>query len=502
MRAGPALASAALTVSLLAACGTTVPLAGRATDSSGDALAVPGGSGASPQPGAGPDLNQQSPQGAAAQQTAGAPGVAIDPGSDSPGSSAVGRSDVRDALLGMPGITTRTVKLGFETAGNAAALRAAFGLPDPSAPDLGQVLKVIFDYVNKHGGFGGRKGEYVIHETDISDGSFETQAEAACAAFTQDLKVFAAVSAVSRTSSIFNCLAKHRTIGLAYYPGLAIPLSTWDGIADYLYGPLYVDHPRSSFLVDTWIRMGLLTPKSRIGILSIDDPPHQAFAQVMRDSLKRNGLTLTDEFKASPAGQLSDLGRTGQEMNSAVLQFRTHNVDVVLFANTAGGGPSLFMPVAENQKYYPRYGVSSYEFLHTAVTLAPSDALARSVGPGWLPDYDLTDPKYLPKNPERDKCLKIFRDGGIQVTGKTQISINEVCEAVFLIRDGMNGVHQGKARTFRAAVEGLGRYFNANSDPLLFGPGRRHDAISEYRETRFSTDCTCFYYTKGPFPIP
>jgi hypothetical protein len=410
---------------------------------------------------------------------------------------------VRDALSGSPGITARTVTIGFETAGNAPAIRAAFGLPDPGAPPVDEALRALFSYVNRNGGFGGRKGQFVIHETDLTEGNFETQAQAACAAFTEDHHVFAAISSIARTPSIFSCLAKRRTIGLAYYPGHAIPLSTWDGHADYFYGPLHVAYPRAGFLVDTWVRMGLLNRRSRVGIISIDEPTRQKFAQAVRDGLKRHGIPVTDEFKASDAGQLGDLGRAGQEMNSAVLQFRTRNVDVVLFANTAGGGPALFMPAAENQGYQPRYGVSSYEFLETAATLAPADALARSVGPGWLPDFDLTEPSTLPKNPERTKCVKIFRDAGVQVNAETEMSIGELCQGVFLIRDAMNRVSAGQATSFRAGVESLGRrYPTANSDPLHFAPGRRHDAVGLYRELRFDTDCGCYRYTKGPFPIP
>jgi hypothetical protein len=414
----------------------------------------------------------------------------------------VGSTDVTDALAGLRGITNRTVTLGFESAGNAAAARAAFGLPNPQAPAIQDALRVLFDHVNKHGGFGGRKGQFVIHETDVLEGTWETQAQATCSALTEDNKVFAAVTSIARTPNLYGCLAAHVTIGFAYYPGLAMPNVLWDRIADFLYGPVYLGYDRSSFLVDNWVRLGLLSKNSRVGLISINDPTRQKYADANRQGLKRHSIPLTDEFQASDGAQSSDLGRAGQEMSSAVLQFRAHNVDVVLFANTAGGGPALFMPAAENQRYYPRYGVSSYEFLRTLVTLAPPEALARSVGVGWLPEFDLTDPAYLPKNPERTKCLKIFRDGGIQVTGKTEITINELCQAVFLIRDGMNAVHEGRARTFREAVEGFRSYPTANSDPLSFAPGRRHDAVGYYRDLRFNTGCTCFGYVKGPFRIP
>jgi hypothetical protein len=443
---------------------------------------------------ANPVLNGPRPGTGQASGTTG--GTTLVPG------AATGPGGVNDPLLGLPGITGRTVKLGFESAGNAAAARAAFGLPNPQAPAIQDALRVLFNHVNKNGGFGGRKGEFVIHETDVLEGNWETQSQAACSALTEDNKVFAAVTSIARTPTIFNCFAAHRTIGIAYYPGLAIPLSMWDGLGSYLYGPVYLAYPRSTFLVDSWVRLGLLTKKSRVGLISIDEPTRQKYADAIRQGLKRHGIPLTDEFKASDGSQASDLGRAGQEMSSAVVQFRTHNVDVVLFANTAGGGPTLFMPQAENQHYYPRYGLSSYEFLRTLVTLVPEEALARSVGVGWLPEFDLTDPRFLPKNPERTKCLKIFRDGGIQVTGKTEITINELCQAVFLIRDGMNAVAAGKASTFRQGVEGLGRYPTANSDPLFFAPGRRHDAVGYYRDLRFNTGCTCFTYTKGPFRIP
>jgi hypothetical protein len=500
MRAGPALSMAALLASVLTACGTTVPSSQRgpgAAEGLGDATSTP----------------SLPPSATAGTDTVSTPVAAPRPGTViggtstgvvayEPGSSPVGATKVTDGLTGLPGITGRTATIGFESAGNAAAARAAFGLPNPQAPAIGEALRVLFDHVNKHGGFGGRRGEYVIHETDVLEGNWETQSQAACSALTEDHKVIAAVTSIARTPTIFNCLARHRTVGVAYYPGLAIPLPMWDGLADYLYGPVYLAYPRSSFLVDTWIRLGLLSKKSRVGLISIDEPTRQKYAEAIRQGLKRHGIPLTDEFKASDGSQVSDLGRAGQEMSSAVVQFRARNVDVVLFANTAGGGPTLFMPAAEKQQYYPRYGLSSYEFLRTLVTLVPKEALQRSTGVGWLPEFDLTDPRFLPKNPERTKCLKIFRDGGIQVTGKTEITINELCQAVFLIRDGMNAVHAGTARSFRQGVEGLGRYPTANSDPLFFAPGRRHDAVGYYRDLRFNTDCTCFTYTKGPFPIP
>lgn len=503
MRARPAQLMALLAVASLTACGSTVDLARSESDPRGwDGLgdmrgtAPPTSTSApgttiEPLPGGGSGVT--TPHGGPVAEPVGEAGV--DPGGAPPSVAA-------DALAGLPGITPTTVRIGFEGAGNAAATRAAFGLPASTAPALSDALRVIFDYVNKRGGFGGRKGEFVIHETDVTEGTFAEQAERACTAFTQDHKVFAAIAAVARDTSIFPCLAKRRTVGLAYYPGIAIPTRYWDSLADYFYGPVLLGHQRSAFLVDVWIKMGLLKPDSRIGLISINEPTRQAFAQAIRDRLRQRGLKLTDEFKASDASAVGDLGRAGQEMSSAVLRFQASRVDVVLFANTAGGGPSLFMPTAESQQYRPNYGISSYEFLRTAVTLAPKEALARSVGPGWLHGYDLTDASSLPKNPERDKCVKIFRDGGITVDDKTTLTIGAVCEAVFLLRDGMNAVASGGAKSFRAGVEGLGRFLTASTDPLLFGVGRRHDAIGLYRETRFDSDCGCFHYVSPAMPIP
>jgi ABC-type branched-subunit amino acid transport system substrate-binding protein len=422
-------------------------------------------------------------------------------GSTTTGTSTVaGSRPVRDSLTGRPGVTPTTIKIGLELDGDAAATRAAFGLPAAKGPTAQQGFKIMFDYINAHGGFGGRKAVMEVVETDVKEGTVEAQAQAACTKFTEDLKVFAVVASVARSTTMFDCLAQHKTIGMPYYPGLAFSAQSWDRLKDYLYAPNYLAVQRGGIIVDSWVHLGLLTKTSAIGLISVDEPVRQQFAAQVRARLKDYGFTAKDEFKMSNVHSVSDLSGTSAEMSNAVLKFRSEGIDRVLFANTGGGGPTFFMPAAENQGYAPSYGISTYEFLRTLVQLAPAAALERSDGAGWSPAHDITNTKYLPKNPARDKCAAIFK-GKITFTDTTMTSIGGICEPLLVLRDALDNVARGSPG-FRQGFEALGRYNTPYSDPLLFAPGRRHDGISMYRDFRWQKDCGCFYYVDGPFAIP
>lgn len=413
----------------------------------------------------------------------------------------VGSAPQLDALTGMPGVTPTTIKIGLELAGNAPATRKAFGLPDPPGPDPKQGFQELVSYINKHGGIAHRRLSLDVTETDLTEGSFESQAQAVCSKFTEDDHVYAVISSVARTSTLFDCLAQHKTIGLPYYIGLAFSPTQWSRDADYLYAPGYVSDERAGVLVDSWVRSKLITKSSRIGLISVDDPAHQLFSAAVRDRLRFYGMTVTDEYKASPAKDISGVGVASQQMSNAVLKFRTENIDRVLFANTAGGGPFFFMPAAENQHYYPKYGISTYEFLRTLVTAAPKAAMARSYGPGWAPAYDLTDARFLPKNALRARCSKIFTDAGEDVSGDAQLTIGGACEPFWLLRDVLARVVSGESPDFRSAFETLGSYPTPYSDPLRFVPRARHEGIDTYRQLSFDSRYGCYKYVSGSFLV-
>ena len=509
--------AALLALALATACGSTVPVSQVAEQPGVAADGMP-----APAAGMGPDATQPM-DGLDAPMVAGGPGAPAAPAGSGPStvtggapiaapagaqpagtqdvtSAPAGRNAVAPALSGYPGITGKTVKIGIEIAGNASALRATFGIDDPTA-DPETAIRILFDHINANGGFGGLKGEYVLHEVDLASGDFETQAQAACSKFAEDEKVFAVISAIVRTRTIFECLAQRNTIAFAHYVGHAFPAQDWGRLANYLYAPDYVGVHRAGILVDAWVKQGLVDGDSKIGLISINDPGRQQFAAAIKQRLAHYGYKVDDEVVASSADDLSDLSGAGAEMSNAVLRFRSQDIDTVLFANTAGGGPFFFMPAAENQDYHPNYGISSYEFLRTLVGTAPPEALARSMGAGWSPAHDITEKQFLPPNRLRDRCYKILKDGGLQMPDNIETQVGTACEPFWLLRDTLARVTSGRAGSFREAFESLGRYASPATDPLYFAPGRPHDGISQYRHLKFNTECECFEYTAGPFPL-
>src|SRR5205085_1607631 len=56
---------------------------------------------------------------------------------------------------------------------------------------------------------------------------------------------------------------------------------------------------------------------------------------------------------------LSTVPQVSQQLQSAVLQFRSQQVDHVMFTPDGGNATLLFSEVAENQGYRPRYAMNS-----------------------------------------------------------------------------------------------------------------------------------------------
>ncbi len=87
---------------------------------------------------------------------------------------------------------------------HAAGFHAATG-------DQLAMTQSVVNYINAHGGFGGRKVELVIYDLRTTDvAADQTSAmQAACTYFTQDNKVTAIASYVGRApENFYQCLAK------------------------------------------------------------------------------------------------------------------------------------------------------------------------------------------------------------------------------------------------------------------------------------------------------
>jgi hypothetical protein len=241
--------------------------------------------------------------------------------------------------------------------------------------------------------------------------------------------------------------------------------------------------------VDALHGVGFFGKTPKIGVVIADNPyEHAAVDRGLKPALARNGLALADTFAVSNTNNTS-------EYSSAVLKFRTEGITHVLFAFQ--GSPLQFMLAADNQGYYPRYG------LHSRTSPAPvlqADASARqqhgAMGIGWQPMNDVDgahDPGVL--NPRQKPCLDLVRKAGQDPSVRATALIGLwLCDDIFFLRDALTKAGSFGIQALRAGAESLSSYEAASTFRSGFAPGQLHDGAKQYRLFAYKDDCKCYQY--------
>lgn len=395
-----------------------------------------------------------------------------------------------------PGVTDTEIRLGFEVVSNLSAgfiLVGAKGAP----PAEENFVNELVTWVNKTGGLAGRKLVPVIQETDPTGGTWSTQAQAACATFTEDNKVLlAASSVVGGTDALWGCLSEKNTPlisqnlwffdhkyyeakpGLLYQPGRANP-DRW--------GKAYVDGLFESHYFDN---------NAKVGLVRFDAP---VFARVLNDvvkpRMKAHGLAFAEEIAISSPESIAGFSSASSQISNAILRLRAAGITHVMFLENAGILPFLFMPAAESQGYRPRYGLSSNDIPATQEGQVPLEQLEGSLAVGWLPPSDV-DFNSIPKdNAAYNACINI-----VKAQGETNFSgfyLQPPCDTMFWLRAVFDRATDLTVDGIRAAAEQLAASYNS---PLTFttrfGAGR-YDGADSYRMIVFDHATTRYLFT-GP----
>lgn len=486
-RPGPVRGLAAgLVAVFLVACGTTVPGAGSngsldglgsagqaptvPTDGSGAAGGVRTGGSAVPLPGSGGGAGSVS-----GPVTAGAAGSSPPPVAGRPAKAAV----------------LAPVEIGFLVSKNADALFKAYGYGNLAPGDQESQVRVVVAYVNAHGGLAGHRITPVFGVWDAAGGDTVAQREAACSNWLQDHHVKAIVA--ESFGSFTGCATKAH-----------VPL-----IVGNLYpvtGPQYAQAttmlstvvPTDDRLLPAWVDQlaagGYFAPAPvRIGVLYVDTPDqHYSLDHVLKPALARRGQSVADSF-----GLPLDVAQAVAQESNAVLQFKAHAVDHVMFLDT-GGMALTFLPQAESQGYRPRYAMHSYSSPALVASTAPQAQLAGALASGWIPSVDVASAQRPRPSAPAALCVSLMQKAGQDMSSDSaRSSALNYCDRTFLLQAASNAAPSFSSAGIMAGLTRLGSsYVSAIGSGQDFGT--RRDGPATMRLSAFQPKCSCFAYVGRP----
>lgn len=487
------LLAGACSFGALCGCGTTVPLHGSAARAAGAGtgadLRGPSGSGntASGTGVAGPTASSNG-LGVAAAGAGGATGE-ITPGSQQ----------------GVPGRVAKPISVGFLVL-DVAKLVATVGANasgDPQATN-----RALVKALNARGGLAGRKIEPVYYTIDGSATDTSSQQQSACAAFTQDHHVEAVVGG-GGNGILYACLLHAGVPIIDAASTEALDEIEWRKYPN-LFAPdaLALDRVASS-LIDFAVHAGSLSSKNKLGVITRDCAwGTRAFQNVLLPAARRYGISVVSHSIGCPDDGAGAVSSDGNEMQSAVLQFRTAGVDRVTFL-TANDDPAcyfLFIKYADSQNWTPRYVVAST----AGVTywwsqgLLSNDQVARTQIVGISPFLDVSQP--TPPTAFRS-CVSLIVAGGGSPPPDTSLSSAGdawACDSVLLLRAGLvstGGV--GGLAPLRSAIERVGTSFASagNIDGASNVAAARHDGVGMAAVSGYDATCSCLRYITKPQPV-
>ena len=487
------LLTCAILVASAAACGSTVQSTNGVGAQSGTSLdggSQPGQSGAVAAPGgstSAPGLPGNTTNVTAPTSPAEVPGATAAP-------TASGSTSV--TAPSTP--TTGPIRIGFLNTDIPTKQAADLGVDTGQTYAPKDWFNALVSIENKHGGINGRQIVPVIADVKPLANSWQAEYERACAAFTQDNKVAAVVGYTFVTEDSFlDCLTKARTpeVAIAAFEPDATELSK----APYYFGMGPSKNRALANLLNAPFKAGYLTAKNKIGIVTGSCPNEVRSMKSTWDPLiKKLGLNEAARQTISCPDGLAEGSTTVQQIQAAVLKFRSAGVDRVY---TASGALLFFSQTAENQGYHPGYVLdSNTSGGQVEAQQIPKAQLRNMKGYGWVPLTDVGPPRQLKRTPAAQHCLDLYKSAGLVPTRFNDFS-NAIgtCDTYFLYKRSVEIGGSTDAARVQAALEGLGSsYASAWTYESRFTLGvGRHDGARRYKPWAFFDDCSCFKYTGG-----
>jgi ABC-type branched-subunit amino acid transport system substrate-binding protein len=489
----------ALTLAALTGCGSTVqqqglavggPGLGGGAELGGPDLGAPSSGTPAPGPGTAVSVTpggSSVPSGGAATT---APGGPTSPGSR-PRITAGSKGRSSSGPIGTaPGVTPTTIKIGVYTAQGFGSFAASLGASIATGNNEAQAQAVI-DHLNKSGGIAGRRIVPVFHDFDITAAQTDinTEYQRACELWTRDNRVYAVVTPIGTlNSNLYDCLSKAGVPTIS--AGDSKDASFLQTYANWFYQPTDMNQRRiMANNVDGLVAAGFFGSAAKVGVVLTNTPDETAAVdRGLKPALARHGMTLADVF-ASPTDNNAPAA-----YGNAVLRFKAEGITHVLF--TSAASPIAFAQNAENQNYFPRYGLQSKNSPSTLQGVMSARSQRGAMGFGWQPMNDVDaqhDPGTI--SSRQALCLKLMRDAGENPSARASSVFGLwYCDMIFFLHDALGGAPSFALSGLRSGAEALASFNAASTFRSGFAPNRLHDGASAYRVFAFKDDCKCYQY--------
>jgi hypothetical protein len=403
-------------------------------------------------------------------------------------------------------LTPSTFKIGLQYSANANAALAAIGSKGVKG-DPKQINNAVIDWINRHGGIGGRRAIAAYNNLDAT-ASPAAESQSACTQWAQDNHVQFAVptSAVEDNNLMRACL------GRAGIPALYGNLFTQTLDSSFAANPLWFEPNNPS--LDTYAKTyvaGLdaqgFFDSGKVGIVYYNQPPFStALNRVLLPALKKAGVATPFTFAANING-VSDLASGTTQMASAVLNFHSRGINRVMFFEP-WVGYFAFLTVASTQGYHPLYGFSSQEAINVArqLGLLPATQLVGSYLVSWFPAADIGNPTHY-LGPRLKLCQSIFRKAQVAIPNYTSDATGYIgalvdCEDLLLVWEAYkNAPARLGPADFGLGLNSLGAKLPLASHPFATLSTSKHWGASQWWPGRYSTKLGYFVVTGPPHPI-
>lgn len=397
------------------------------------------------------------------------------------------------------GFSAKEIRVGVAYNGQLSQQMGAAGAAGGGAVlgDQRKQVEALVRDINARGGIAGRKLVAVYYDTKGEQNNISATSQAACAAWTEDNSVFAAMTFVAELSNdtLYSCLAKR---GVVFTPLAGEAVATYRRFTPYLWtptspsadrvGPAWVQRLAAQQYFTGWnttlggpgktpVKVGLLLGNgARDGQPSVD----RAIERTIKSEASRRGVQVIDTFNMTTIDQGS----------AAVLRFKNAGITHVI----GDFSIALFAQAAESQRYRPRYGISSLSGGVALPLYVPSVQLNGTLGIGWSPQGDVDgaqDPGDV--SLAEPRCRKIMQDAGEPTDSRLAWFVMAYACDTFSFFDRAIEASGLNPANLPSAANGLGAVPSAFTFGISF-PGGRNDGVSYVRDVAYRNDCSCFAY--------
>lgn len=400
-----------------------------------------------------------------------------------------------------PGVTDDAVKVVFVGV-DLDAVKDLTGFVTADAGDPKKQVQALEDWVNAHGGVGGRQLDAVFRLYDASTDSPAAE-EQLCNKITQDDQAFAVVLTGQFQANARPCYAQRQTLVLDATL-VATDDATYDELAPYLWSPSY---PSYDGFVRAYITsladQGFFEGEEQVGVVADDNPiNHRVMEELAEPLFDEVGIDPEISWVDS-----TDQGSLFEGNDQAAVTFRTAGIDRVMFLGGARLA-SIFATVASAQSFTARYALSSFDnptFFVNNPSTVPPEVLEGAVGLGFNSSQDVPDEQRpFPDGEAETTCLEMYDAAGITFDSREAARVAlPYCDAVRLLTAGAESLGDDlNAAAWGAAVQQLGAAFTpATGFAGALGTGRAA-ASGAFRPMRFDGDCGCFVYEGDDVEFP